>query len=73
MSESTTDTTEATLAAALLDAATSPASASNDTGSVSTRPVADLIALDKYLAAKAATRSQGFGLIVGRVAFPGTV
>lgn len=70
---SETEQTEAALNAALVEAVSSPSSASNDTGSVTMRPVADLIALDKYLASKAAVKNSGFGLVIGRVAFPGTV
>lgn len=60
--------------AAVVAAASSPASASNETGSVTTRSVSDLIALDKYLAAKkACEEGVSSGLIVGKFGFPGAV
>lgn len=66
-------TTPEVIAQALRDAATSPASASNETGSMSTRPIADLIALDRYLAAKAAASRRDRGLRIQRFQPPGTV
>lgn len=66
-------TTPEVIAQALRDAATSPASASNETGSMSTRPIADLIALDRYLASKAAASRRDRGLRIQRFQPPGTV
>lgn len=57
---------------ALRDAATTPASASNETGSMASRTVADLIALDRYLAAKAAASRKDRGLRIQRIDMPGT-
>lgn len=66
-------TTDEILQQALRDAATSPASASNETGSMSTRPIADLIALDRYLASKAAASRRDKGLRIQKLEPPGTV
>jgi len=73
MSESVSQQTQAAIAQALLDAASSPASASNDTGSVSSRPIADIILLDRYLSAKTAMKAPNFGMLISPIAFPGTV
>lgn len=61
------------LAAALLDAATSPVSISNETGSVSTRSVHELIALDRYLRARAAVDRPDLGLRFSRLSPPGAI
>ena len=66
-------TTDEILQQALRDAATSPASASNATGSLSTLPIADLTALDRYLAATAAASRRDRGLRISRLEPPGTV
>lgn len=73
MSETVSQQTQAAIAQALLDAASSPASASNDTGSVASRPIADIILLDRHVSAKAAMKAPNFGLIIAPIAFPGTV
>lgn len=57
---------------ALRDAATTPASASNETGSMASRTVADLIALDRYVASKAAAGRRDRGLRIQPLQPPGT-
>lgn len=53
---------------ALGEAASSPASASNETGSVSSRSIAELIALDRYQRSKAALASgKTWGMRVSRL------
>lgn len=59
---------------ALAEAATSPASASNETGSLSSRSVAELIALDRYQRSKAALAAGGaWGMRVTRLEPGGAV
>jgi hypothetical protein len=56
------------LDAALGEAASSPAAASNETGSVSSRSIAELIALDRYQRSKAALAAgKGWGMRVTRL------
>jgi hypothetical protein len=64
---------EEVIAAALIETATAPATISNETGSVSTRSVSELIALDRYLASKAATQRPSRGLRWSRFVPPGAV
>lgn len=66
-------TTEQVVDQALADAATSPASVSNETGSVSTRSISELIELDRYLASKAAAKRRDRGLRIQRLDPPGTI
>jgi hypothetical protein len=72
MSEETPTPAEI-VAAALVDAATAPSSISNETGSVTTRSVNELIALDRYLASKAAVDRADLGLRFSRFSPPGAV
>lgn len=71
MSETPTDAE--TLAAALLAAATSPTSISNETGAVTTRSVDELIRLDRYLASRRAVDRPDLGLRFSRFSPPGAV
>jgi len=66
-------TTEQILETALEQAATTPETASNETGSVSSRSIGDLIALDRYLSAKAAAKRRDRGLRIQRFEPPGTI
>jgi hypothetical protein len=71
---STPDPTLAALDAALAEAATTPAAASNETGSVSSRSVAELILLDRYQRSKAALAAgKGWGVRITRLEPGGAV
>ncbi len=59
------------LTTAIVDAATGPASATVDGQSVTARSAADLIALDRYLHAKAAQQSRRKGATFGKFIAPG--
>lgn len=55
------------------DAATSPASVTQDGGTTVARPIADLIAADQYLAGKTAATKPRRGLRYSRVQKPGAI
>ncbi|MCE9618439.1 MAG: hypothetical protein K8R92_00835 [Planctomycetes bacterium] len=60
-----------TLEQAILDTAASPASASNDAGSVTGQSIPDLIAADKHLAAKKAAGNPRKSLRFSKIIPPG--
>lgn len=56
------------------EAASGPAKATGDQGSIEEQDLGDLIEADRYLASKAATRStQGIGIRFAKLSPPGTV
>lgn len=61
------------LIAALASAAVSPASASNDNGSVTARGLDEIIEAIKFIAATKAARSNGRGISVTTLQPPGAV
>ena len=58
---------------AIVAAAQSPLKASADGVSVDARPMADLIAADKHIAAKEAAKVPGLGFRMVKLVPPGTV
>lgn len=62
-----------TVSNALADALTGPAAVSGDAGSVTARPIPDLIAAHKYLSGIAAASSRTRGLRFNRLVPDGTV
>lgn len=74
MTEDTTPKTDAeTVHDALVDAATAPSSVSNETGSVTTRSVDELIKLHRYLASVQAVDRSDLGLRFSSFMPPGAV
>jgi antitoxin (DNA-binding transcriptional repressor) of toxin-antitoxin stability system len=63
----------AAMTAAIVATIGSPQSVTTDGVTVSSRPVADLIALDRYLASKAAVQTRRRGLRFNRMTPDGTV
>lgn len=64
-------TTPTELEQAIRDAATNPASASNDAGSVTGRNVDEIIKADRYLSTKAAAEQPLTRIRIGRIVPPG--
>lgn len=65
-------TTPTELEQAIRDAATNPASASNDAGSVTSRNVDEIIKADRYLSTKAAAERPLRRIRLGRIVPPGS-
>jgi hypothetical protein len=57
----------------IAEEAASPSSSASDGQSATGRPLADLIAADRYLAAKAAAQSRRKGLTFSKLIPPGTL
>lgn len=57
----------------MTEKAAAPQTVSGDAGSVTQRPLRELIELDRYLAEKRAARSPGLPIILRKLSPPGTV
>ena len=56
----------------LLETASGPKKVSGDAGSVEQHSISDLIAADKYLASKEATKGRGLGIKLSKIEPDGT-
>lgn len=65
-------TPDTTIQDAIRTAATTPAKASNETGSVESRPIKDLIEADRYEKSVAAAKKSHRGLRFTKLIPPGT-
>lgn len=64
-------TTPVDLSGTISTGATNPAQAAQDGLSAQQQPLPDVIASDKYLAAKAAGQAPPWGIVIGKITSPG--